>query len=40
MKKKLKVDLKKKWFESKKDKKKREKNMRKEFNKKKEDLYS
>ena len=31
---------KKKWFESKKDKKKREKNMRKEFNKKKEDLYS
>ena len=31
---------KKKWFESKKDKKKREKLMRKEFNKQKEDLYS
>ena len=31
---------KKKWFESKRDKKKREKKMRKEFNKQKEDLYS
>ena len=31
---------KKKWFESKKDKKKREKLMRKEFKKQKDDLYS